>query len=176
MAAPLRIVLTGPESSGKSVLAAWLADRLGLPWAREYARIHLETHGPAYDYGLLLDLSRRHLRYQREQVPDEAPLGILDTDLINYKIWCEVAYGRCPPEILAAMRAETGHRYLLCCPDLPWEYDPLREHRTQRRMLFDRHRSEIRRLGRPFETIDGIGEVRHQRALAAVERLLAEER
>jgi nicotinamide riboside kinase len=137
----------------------------------EYARYYLETHGPAYDYDLLLPMSRQHQAYQRLHVPDDAPLGVLDTDLINYKIWCEVAYGRCHPEIVEAMERETNHVYLLCAPDLPWQFDPLREHPREREMLFDRHVREIERLGRPYEVVRGEGPARYTCAEAAFRRI-----
>lgn len=169
---PVRLVFTGPESTGKSTLTAAVAAALQLPAAGEYARIHLEQHGPAYDYESLLDLSRRHRAYQREQVPPEAPAGVFDTDLVNYKVWCDVAYGRCHPEIIAAMEAEASHVYLLCYPDIPWEPDPLREHPSDRPMLFDRHLAEILRLNRPYRIITGTGEERIANALAAARSLL----
>lgn len=168
-----RIVLTGPESTGKSALTVYLAKRFSAPFADEYARVYLERHGPAYDYELLLDLSRGHRAWQAGRIPAAAPLGFLDTDLINYKIWCDVAFGRCHAEILEAMEADRHHRYLLCFPDLPWESDPLREHPNDRMMLFDRHRAEIERLGRRYEIITGTGPEREEKAREAVVRLLA---
>ncbi len=166
-----RIVLTGPESTGKSVLTVHLAERFGVPYALEYARKYLEEHGPEYSYEQLLPMSRGHLEFQQSFVPPQTPLGILDTDLINYKIWCEVAYGKCQPEIIAAMEAETTHSYLLCYPDIAWEPDPLREHPTSRMMLFDRHLAEIERLGRRYEVIRGEGPARAAAAEAAFLKL-----
>ena len=55
---PLRVVLTGPECTGKSTLTAHLACRFGIPSAMEYARMVLEARGPAYDYGLLAEMAR----------------------------------------------------------------------------------------------------------------------
>ena len=164
----IRIVLTGPESTGKSALTTHLAGVLGLPYAGEYARTHLEQNGPAYDYRLLLDMSRWHISYQQALVPDTVPAALFDTDLINYKIWCEVAYGSCHPEIIEAMESESHHVYLLCYPDIPWEPDPLREHPNDRMMLFDRHRAEIERLGRPYRIITGLGMERYRAAEEAV--------
>lgn len=168
----MRLVLTGPESTGKSVLTAHLARRMGLPCASEYARLYLEQHGPDYDYDLLLTIARGHLRHQHTEVPPDARLGILDTDLINYKIWCEVAYGKCHPELIEAMERETHHVYLLCFPDLPWEPDPLREHPNDRLMLFERHRRELEEQSRRYEVIRGHGPARYRLAEAAVTRLL----
>jgi nicotinamide riboside kinase len=166
-----RVVLTGPECTGKTTLARHLADVFRVPLALEYARIYLEEHGPAYDYPLLLALSRAHQTYQREHVPDPVPLGVLDTDLTNYVIWSEVVFGRCDAELRRRADAEADHVYLLCAPDLPWTPDPLRENPTDRDRLFELHRAEIRRLNRPCETVDGLGPARMRNAEAAFRRL-----
>ena len=168
---PLRIVLTGPECTGKSTLAAQLSRRWGVPCAMEYARIYLEAHGPAYDYELLGEMARAHVAYQRERVPASVPLGLFDTDLINYRIWCEVVFGRCPPSLIEALEREENHVYLLCAPDLPWEPDPLRENPNDRPALLDRHRREIERLGRRYILVEGEGEQRIRNAEAAFRTL-----
>ncbi len=167
----LRIVLAGPESSGKSTLAVHLATAFDVPLAPEYAREYLEAHGPRYDYDLLLPMSRGHVASQRRHVPDTAAFGILDTDLLNYKIWSEVVFGRCHPEILAGIDAEDDHVYLLCYPDLPWIPDPLRENPSDRDRLFALHVREIERLGRAFVVIRGIGTARFECAERAFRRL-----
>ncbi|MCZ7590892.1 MAG: AAA family ATPase [Kiritimatiellae bacterium] len=168
-----RLVLTGPESSGKSALSEHLAHVLGIPLALEYARFYLEEHGPHYDYDLLLTIARGHLDYQRTKAPPDAPLAVLDTDLINFKVWSEVAFGRFHPELQLALAEESNHLYLLCYPDLPWESDPLREHPHARLMLYERHKAEIERLHRPYEIIRGIGEERYRNAEAAAKRLFS---
>lgn len=167
----IRVVLAGPESSGKSSLVSHLAARFRVPFALEYARFYLEKHGPAYDLPLLLNLSRSHRAYQRRRVPIASPVGLFDTDLINYKIWCEVVYGVCPPEILKPLEKESNHVYLLCAPDLRWESDPLRESEHERPLLFERHRLEIERRQRPYFVIEGQGPARIACAEAAYRKL-----
>jgi nicotinamide riboside kinase len=167
----LRIVLTGPECTGKSTLCAHLAQRFNVPAAQEYARIYLDAHGPAYDQPLLVELARGHVAYQQAQVPAGEPLGVLDTDLINYKIWSEVVFGHCHLDILKAVAGETDHAYLLCAPDLPWVPDPLRENPNDRPALFERHRQEIERLGRPYIVIEGFDEARRRSAEMAFRKL-----
>lgn len=167
-----RIVITGPESTGKSAITLHLADKLSLPSAQEYARIYLEEHGADYDYDLLLVMSRLHKQYQLEQVPAPEPLGIFDTDLINYRIWCDVVFGKCHPEIIESMEAETSHLYLLCYPDLEWEPDPLRKNPNDREELFDLHRREIERLNRPYIIIRGTGAARFKAAEDAALQLI----
>jgi len=158
-----RIILSGPESSGKSTLAAALAERLGWPMAPEYARVHLEAGRP-YPQSAeeLADLARLHLDWQRRHVPADSPAGILDTDMLNYRIWADVAFGTVPDEIGRWFLEETGHIHLLCAPDLPWHPDPLRgfPDGSRRRELFDRHRSELECHGIRHFVIRGTGDAR----------------
>lgn len=168
----MRIVLTGPECSAKSTLTQALGEKLSLPYALEFARFYLEKQGPEYDYELLRNMAHMHCQYQREQVPAGAPLGIFDTDLINYKIWAQEVFGQCPPEIIKGIGEESDHLYLLCAPDLPWESDPLRENPNDRDRLFESHRAEIERLGRRYEIVSGTGEARLACAEAGLRRLL----
>jgi nicotinamide riboside kinase len=167
-----RIVITGPESSGKSTLAAWLAEEFSLPMASEYARIYLEKHGASYDEQTVIAMAKQHLIHQQEMVPADAPLGIFDTDLLNYKIWCDVAFHYCDPSILEGIEKESKHLYLICYPDLPWIPDPLREHPHDREMLFEHHLAEIKNTGRPYFIIRGEGEQRWQSVKAALLSLL----
>ncbi len=167
-----RIVITGPESSGKSTLAAWLAQEFEVPMATEYARIHLETFGAEYDESSVIAIAQQHLMHQQEMVPMDAPLGIFDTDLINYKIWCDVAYSRCDASILRGIEQESCHVYLVCYPDLPWVADPLREHPNERLMLYERHLAEIRKTGRAYIVIRGEGEQRKDAAREAMRKLI----
>lgn len=167
----MRIVITGAESCGKSTLTEQLSQWLNLPFAAEYARVYLEQNGPDYDLDQLVHLSQLHRHYQQAEVGD-APLGIFDTDLINYKIWTEVVFGHCPAVIREAMAEESCHRYLLCQPDIPWQPDPLRHNPNDREMLYQRHLSEIEQLKRRYEIVEGTGESRLINALAAFKRLL----
>jgi len=160
---PLRIVLSGPESSGKSTLATMLATRFHIPMAVEYARSHLEACRP---YPLnpdeLTELARHHLVWQRQQVPEESPCGIYDTDMLNYWVWADTAFGRVPEEIAEWFDAERHHIHLLCRADLPWRADPLREFPdlAQRQDLFRRHREELDRRKIRYFVIDGVGDER----------------
>jgi nicotinamide riboside kinase len=168
----MRIVLTGAESSAKSTLTQILGEHFCLPYALEFARAYLEKHGPSYDDEQLRKIARLHQTHQRTLISPDEPMGFLDTDLINYKIWFEEVFGECPPEILKGLEAEVDHTYLLCAPDLPWEPDPLRENPNDRDRLFELHRKEIERLGRRYEIVRGTGDARIANATAATQRLL----
>ncbi|BBB26673.1 AAA family ATPase [Amphritea japonica] len=169
----MRIIITGAESSGKSTIAEHLGRQFHLPYALEYARFYLEEKGPEYDLELLIRLSRLHLKYQRAEVDPEVPIGIFDTDMINYKIWAEEVFGHCPGQIFEAVEQESSHVYLLCKPDLPWEADLLRESPNDREILYQRHLSEVKRLNRPYVIVAGDGFQRLANAEAALESLMS---
>lgn len=168
-----RIVVTGAESSGKTTLTQFLAARLQIPYALEYARLYLETHGARYDYDIVHDIARGHLSYQKQQVAVESAWGIYDTDLLNFVIWCEVAFGDCEPWLRDAVAAEQHHVYLICRPDLPWEYDPLREYPESREELFEKHLAAVKATGRDYHIISGHGAEREEQALTVVRQWLA---
>jgi len=165
-----RIVLTGPESSGKTTLVRALAERFRLPYALEYARLYLEKNGSHYDYGIVHEIARGHLCYQAEQVPASCPLALYDTDLQNFLVWCEVAFSGCEPWLREAAAAENEHVYLICQPDLPWEYDPLREYPEGREALWEKHLAAVRATGREYHIISGHGAARLEQAAQVVSR------
>lgn len=141
--------------------------------ASEYARIYLEKYGASYDEQTVIAMAKQHLIHQQEVVPRDTPLGIFDTDLLNYKIWCDVAFQHCDPSIIEGIKKESNHLYLICYPDIPWVADPLREHPNDRDMLFERHLAEIKNTGRPYSIIRGEGEQRTQAAKSALLSLTA---
>ncbi len=57
-----KIVVIGPESTGKSTLCEKLADHYNTLWVPEYAREYLEKHGPEYTYEDLYDIAAGQLR------------------------------------------------------------------------------------------------------------------
>lgn len=171
MAAVIPIVLTGPESTGKSALCQALGAHFNVPGVPEYARWYLENLGRDYNYRRLQRLARLHKSYQESQLPPSGPV-FLDTDLINYYIWSKVIFGKVDAWIEAALQKEQHHRYLLAYPDLPWQPDPLRENPHNRLALFQHYKKEISSLKRPFRIIRGSGTHRLENAIQAVSGLL----
>lgn len=171
----LRISLTGPESAGKSTLAAQLAAHYGTVWVPEFARAYLEKNGPAYTLPDLAAIAQGQLAAE-DAAASQAP-GVLfcDTDLLVIKIWAENAFGTCPTEVLAALARPRYALTLLLAPDLPWAPDPLREHPDPARRwhFYNLYRAELVSRGWPFAEIGGPPAQRLAQARAAVEALLA---
>jgi len=169
----VRISLTGPESAGKSTLAAQLAAHYATEFVSEYARHYLETHGPRYTLPDLEAIAYGQLAAEKAAASRAPDLLFCDTDLLVIKIWAENAFGTCPGWVLAELARPRYALTLLLAPDLPWTPDPLREHPNpaQRWQFYELYRAELVQRGWPFAEISGPPAERFAQAQAAVDGL-----
>jgi nicotinamide riboside kinase len=63
-----KIVIIGPESTGKSALCEQLAQHFDTLWCPEYAREYLLAHGKNYTYDDLLTIAKGQLQLEDEYV------------------------------------------------------------------------------------------------------------
>jgi NadR type nicotinamide-nucleotide adenylyltransferase len=170
-----KIVIIGPESTGKSTLCEGLAAHYHTEWVREYAREYLLTHGTAYSYDDLSTIARGQLALEDAAA---ATIGdgvlFIDTDLYVMKVWSEYVFGRCEPWILKEIVARHYDGYLLCRTDLPWTKDELREYPdlATRERLYHIYKDILINQPVPWVEIGGQAGERLQNAIEAVERLL----
>ncbi|MBH8559691.1 aldose epimerase family protein [Hymenobacter negativus] len=169
----LRVSLTGPESTGKSTLAAQLAAHYGTSFAPEFAREYLALSGPHYTPEDLEEIARGQLAAEAEAAT-RARNGLFfcDSDLLVIKIWSEHSFGSCPEWILRTIDQQQYDLALLMGVDLPWEPDPLREHPHLRQHFYDLYRRELSERMSNFAEISGSGERRFAQARFLVDELL----
>ncbi|MFK8104777.1 MAG: AAA family ATPase [Saprospiraceae bacterium] len=159
-----KIVLTGPESTGKTSLAKALANHYQAPWVPEYAREYLEALGRDYLASDLLEIAKGQLALE-DTFALQAPAYLFcDTSLVVLKIWSEYKYGQCDPWILTQLATRSYDLYFLCGIDVPWEADPLREHPNERAQLYDQYKSTLQQLALPFVELTGNLEKRLKKA------------
>ncbi len=166
------IVVTGPESSGKSSLTQALADYFKSAWVPEFARTYLEKHGPQYSLADFKHMLAGQWQHNQIACADAQSPVFLDTDVINFAVWSDFVYQKRPQELQALLAQPNPHYYLICYPDLPWEADPLRENPKQRLAIFEAHKRLIEEKNRPFAIVKGTGSERLQNAIQAVEKWL----
>lgn len=164
-----KIAITGPESTGKSVLAEQLANHYKTVWVPEYAREYLEFLGEPYQEKDIVLIAQGQMLSEGSQIGKADNFLFCDTELLVTKIWSEVKYNRCDPWILKTIEAHRYDLYLLCDIDLPWQYDPLREHPHQRQYLFDLYYNELNNRGFNFAVIRGTGNERFRNAVEAIQ-------
>ena len=172
-----KIVVIGPESTGKSTLCALLSRHFQTAWVPEYARNYLLTHGTQYSYEDLLTIARGQLEEEDDICSDFYSEGkpiFIDTDMYVMKVWSEFVFGKCDPFILYQIAERKYDYYLLCGTDLPWEKDELREYPDleTREKLFHIYKDLLINQSVPWLEIRGHHEHRIQRAIEAVKRIL----
>ena len=160
------ILITGPESTGKSTLAEQLSRKLGITCIQEYSRHYFDTNGPDYDYADIETMAREH--HDHIINSDQSQL-ILDTFALNYKIWSIYKYGKVSPVIMDMLSYYNYDKVLLLKPDIPWEPDPLRENPQNRQELFEIYVKELNALGWDYDIIEGHGKDRLANALRILE-------
>ncbi len=170
-----RVVLMGPESSGKSTLTKWLARRYGTPFVVEYGRTFQENIGRDLLLEDMLAIAKAHKAVEDAIAIQANGLIFVDTEAIITKMWSRVFFDAVPEGLQDLITPERYHLYLLAEPhehewhDDGWRLQPDRQARMQ---FFEEVRAELEARGCPYRILSGDWEARQLQAVAAVDRLL----
>ena len=177
-----KIVITGPESTGKSTLCEQLAAHYKTVWVPEYARKYLEKNGAKYNYEDLYSIAIGQIENEEgvtnvvlpalQDTTISQPIFI-DTDLLVIKVWSEFVFNKCDNRVLTKIACREYDLYLLCNIDLPWQDDPLREYPDlkTREKLSHYYKDVLINQDVPWVEISGNYDERLERAIIAVNQL-----
>lgn len=168
-----KLVITGPESCGKTTLAGELCAAWPGMCVPEVAREYLDGLDRPYQEGDLLSIAKAQLCREDAVACRPGPRHVVcDTDLITIRIWSEEKYGRCDAWIAAQTEQRPYDHWLLCSPEgIAWEPDPLRENPGDRERLFQRHIALLDSLGKPYTVLLGDRQARLDLALAIARKV-----
>ena len=173
MQKPKRILILGPESTGKSTLATALAAYFQEPWVPEVAREYLEKLDRPYVYEDLLQIGKQQIQLEDELAERAKNYLFCDTDLRVIQVWSQHRYGKVDPWVREELERRTYALILLCATDLPWQADPLREHPDleSRQQLFEQYLEISQQSGFPFTIISGDASARLMTSVEAIRAL-----
>ena len=178
-----KIVIIGPESTGKSTLCEQLANHYNTIWVREYAREYLLKNGNKYNFETLHDIAKGQIELEDKGIENlEAENSkfkiqnsklFIDTDMYVMKVWCEFVFEKCHHWILNRIAERKYDLYLLCNVDLPWVKDELREYPdlASRQKLYHYYKDIMVNQNVPWIDINGNHEQRLQKAIGAVDTI-----
>jgi len=168
----LKIAVVGPESTGKSTMANYLAEKLHTLCVPEYARFYCKNLNRAYTLQDEVNMFYGQVALEEAFLNRSPEILVCDTTILTVKIWCDHLFGSTPAEVTDEIAVRHYDFFLLMDIDLPWEDDPLRDFPEQREHFLDVWKKELKALNANYELISGLGEQRLQNGLEAVKRNL----
>src|ERR1035437_3028148 len=167
----LKIVITGPESTGKSTLSEQLAKYYNTIFIPEYARTYVENLKRPYTYDDVEHIAHQQVKELKEYEYKASGILFVDTYLVITKVWFDVVYQRRPNWIVEAVLQSNIDLFLLCSTDLPWEPDTVLENGGEmREKLFHIYQQELDSFRLPYATVEGKGAKRLANAIELVNR------
>jgi NadR type nicotinamide-nucleotide adenylyltransferase len=173
----IKIVLFGPESTGKTTLSADLAEHYNTLWVPEYAREYLQDkwdrEQKTCEPDDLLPIAEGQIRLENEYTAKAHSLLICDTDLLETMVYSEAYYlGYADPILVKYALENTYDLYLLTYIDTPWVKDDLRDKPKERERMFSYFRDALEKNQRNFIILKGDRETRLKAAIKHIDKLL----
>lgn len=173
----LKVVLFGPESTGKTTLSEQLARHYNTVWVPEYAREYLQdkwnNQRKTCEPQDLLPIAAGQMRLENSLTKKATEILICDTDLLETKVYSEAYYvGLCDP-ILEKYALENSYDlYILTNIDIPWEEDDLRDKPTEREKMFKYFKDTLEKYHRNYILVQGDKKKRLKTAVEHIDKLL----
>lgn len=173
----LKVVLFGPESTGKTTLSQQLARHYNTVWVPEFAREYLQkkwiNEGKTCEPKDLLPIAEGQMRLENELTKKATNILICDTDLLETKVYSEAYYvGDCNPILEKYALQNNYDLYLLTYIDIPWEADDLRDKPTERKEMFSYFKGALEKYGKNFIILKGNKKERLEEAVNHIDQLL----
>lgn len=169
-----RISIFGPESSGKSTLAAALAAHYKTVHVPEYARTYIEARGADLSLDDMPRIAQGQYALERAVAPAANRFLFCDTDPLATVIWTQWLFKSESQGINEIAARGQYPLTLLLESDLPWQADKVRYLEGQGDRFFADCASTLDRAKRPYKIIRGKGDARLQQAIAAVDAAIPE--
>ena len=174
----IKVVLFGPESTGKTTLSKKLAEHYRTQWVPEYAREYLQDkwnkEQKACEPKDLLPIAYGQMELENALAKKANKILICDTDLLETKVYSEAYYlGYCDPLLEEHALKNTYDLYLLTYIDVPWVKDDLRDKPEERERMFAYFNETLKKYHRNFVTLKGDKQKRFATAVEHLDKLLA---
>jgi nicotinamide riboside kinase len=151
----IKIIITGPESTGKSTLAKNVSNYLKEPFVPEYARFFMPTISLPYSASNLRDIAHGQLYWHTLYKSKATNWLVCDTGVEAVDIWHLYRFGGVDEVLRKLFVEDESCCYLLCKPDIPWVEDPLRETPWQRPEIFNSFIALMENHHKKYHIVEG---------------------
>lgn len=173
----IKVVLFGPESTGKTTLSRQLARHYNSVWVPEYARDYLQNkwnnERKTCESDDLLSIAEGQMRLENDLAKKTDTVLICDTDLLETKVYSEAYYlGSCDFELDKYALENTYDLYFLTYIDTPWEADDLRDKPNDRQKMFDAFQNTLIANNKSYVLLKGGKTERLEKAIRHIDELI----
>jgi len=173
----IKVVLFGPESTGKTTLSYQLSRHYNTVWVREYARSYLQdkwnNERKTCEHADLIPIAEGQMRLENDLAKKANKVLICDTDILETKVYSEEYYGGFVDPLLEKYALEnTYDLYFLTYIDVPFEMDDLRDRPHLREEMFMAFKNTLEKYNRPYILLKGGKKERLKKATEAIDKLL----
>ena len=172
-----KVVLYGPESTGKTTLAIELAKYYNVKWVPEFARQYLQNiwdkEKRICQPSDIMPIAYGQMKIENELAKNSETLLICDTNIFETMVYSKYYYGgTCDPLLKKYAMLNHYDLYLLTDIDIPWEKDDLRDKPNEREYSMKIFKDELEKNNLNYRLISGTKEKRLKIAIKYINDLI----
>jgi|TARA_B110000438_G_scaffold185709_1_gene177372 NadR type nicotinamide-nucleotide adenylyltransferase len=173
----IKVVLFGPESSGKTTLSRELSKYYNTLWVEEFARKYLQkkwdNEKKICELSDIIPIAEGQIKLENEFSIKSSNLLFCDTDILETKIYSETYFnGFCDPVLEKYAIENKYNLYILTDIDTPWIKDDLRDRPNNRKEMFLAFKESLIKYNRPYIQVSGDLKTRMKIAITEIDKLL----
>ncbi|MBO3117875.1 ATP-binding protein [Winogradskyella sp. DF17] len=173
----IKIVLFGPESTGKTTLSKQLAEHYQTNWVPEFSREYLQKkwdeERSICEPKDIIPIAIGQMALENKRASETDSVLICDTDLLETKVYSEVYFNGFSDPILSKYANENSYNlYFLTYIDTPWEPDDLRDKPNERKAMFKAFENALKSTNKPYLILKGNEKERFNFAVSQIDKLI----
>ena len=173
----IKVVINGPESTGKTTLTKQLAEYFNTEYVPEFARDYLQEKWDLKKEICskedLLVIVKEQLNLENELSSKANKVLLLDTNIITTVNWSITHFdGFCDPWIIRQTEFLEYDHYLITNIDFPWVKDDLRDRPNERENMLSSLINQHDIRGLKYSIISGVKDVRKSQSIDIIKNLI----
>lgn len=168
----IKIVIFGPESTGKSILAEGLAKYYNTTWTPEFLRefaLNKYNNNQALVFDDNIDILEGQKKLYLSKVKNAKKYIFCDTDALQTLVYSLEYYNKVQQEVIDEVNEYIPDLYILTNTDIPWEYDILRDKPRDRERIFAMFEATLKNYNFPYVILKGCVECRLKNAIKLID-------
>ncbi len=172
-----KVVLFGPESTGKTTLSKQIAKYFNTLWVPEYAREYLQKKWDSTkktcERSDILPIAIGQMKKENELSLSVKNLLICDTNLLETKVYSEIYFnGYCDQQLQKYALKNKYDLYFLTGIDVPWTPDDLRDKPNERKKMYLNFKDALTLTENKFVELEGNKQERLKKAILTINQYL----